>query len=169
MTQPDHVPMQASDRVRPSALLPPPKQWYLDRPGEQLDLRPPTGRRFGSTGPDLGYGLKLARRFHGKLELAEGEHEEDAVAGAFASGCRRAASFGRAPVIYDMEWAFALWGFLGGAPAELVEWRRPMFRGAAEHYWDQREIVDAVKPEALKLTPAQARERLASWRDLLIV
>lgn len=169
MTQPDYVPMQATDRVRPSAVLPPPGHWYLDRPAEQLDLEPPTGPRFGSTGPDLGYGLKLARRFHDRLQLTEGEHAEDAIAGGFACGCRRASQFGRAPVIYDMEWAFGLWGFLGGAPDDLIAWRRPLFRGAAEHYWDQRQIVDAVKVDTLKLSPAQVREKLTNWKDLLIV
>ncbi|HET9075321.1 MAG TPA: hypothetical protein VFN68_00190 [Acidimicrobiales bacterium] len=169
MTQPDHVPMQASDRVRPSMLLPPPRHWYLDRPGDPVDLTPPSGPRFGSPGPDLGYGLKLARRLEHELQLTEGEHAEDAVAGGFACGARRAAFFGRAPVIHDMRWAFGLWGFLGGAPGGLVEWRKPLFRGAAEHYWDQREIVDAVKVDALKLTPDQVLERLDNWKDLLIV
>lgn len=169
MTQPDQVPTLATDRVRPSALLPPPGAWGMDRPAEQLDMEPPTGPRFGSTGPDAGYGLKLARRLEPKLVLEAGEHHEDVVAGGFACGSRRAASFGRAPVIYDMEWAFGLWGFLGEAPADLVQWRQPLFRGAAEHYWDQRVIVDAVKPEALRLTPAQAREDLSNWKDYLIV
>ncbi len=67
-----------------------------------------------------------------------------------------------------MEWAYGLWGYLGGGPDDLIAWRKPMFRGAAEHYWDQRQIVDAVTTEALKLSPAQVRERLGSWRDLLI-
>ena len=169
MTQPDQVPMQATDRVRPSALLPPPGGWVMSRPGEQYDLEPPSGPRFGSTGPDLGYGLKVARRLAPKLELAPGEHLEDVVAGGFACGSRRAAHFGRAPVIYDMEWAFGLWGYMGGAPDDLVQWRQPLFRGAAEHYWDQREIVDAVKVEALRLTPAEARENVGSWRESLIV
>lgn len=161
--------MQATDRVRPSSLLPAPDSWYLDRPAEQLDLEPPTGPRFGSTGPDLGYGLGLARRFTDRLQLGAGETEKDAVAGGFACGSKRAAVFGRAPVIYDMEWAYALWGFLGEAPPDLVTWRRSLFRGAADHYWDQREIVDAVKVETFKLTPAQVRERLGNWKDLLIV
>lgn len=169
MTQPEHVPMQAPDRVRPSALLPPPRQWYLDRPGDQKDPRPPSGPRFGAAGPDLGYGLKLARRFEDRIELTAGEHAEDVIAGGFACGCRRASSMGRAPVIHDMDWAFTLWGYLGDAPDDLVAWRKPLFRGAAEHYWDQREIVDAVKSEALRLTPAQVRERLGSWKELLIV
>lgn len=171
MTQPDHVPLQASDRVRPSALLPAPKGWFLERPAEQSTLGPPAGPRFGATGPDLGYGLKLARRFESRLELAAGEHLEDAVAGCFGCGSRRAASFGRAPVIYDMEWAYTLWGYLGPAAPDLVAFRIPMFRGAAEDYWDQREIADAVRPDTLRLTPVQVREKVSSgaWQELLIV
>lgn len=169
MTQPDHVPLQATDRVRPSALLPPPPSWYLDRPAEQVRLEPPTGPRVGAAGPDLGYGLKLARRLENRVVRSPGEDLEDVVAGCFACGSRRASHFGRAPVIYDMEWAYGLWGYLGGAPDALVGWRKPMFRGAAEHYWDQREIVDAVRPETLELTPAQVRERLNSWKEMLIV
>lgn len=169
MTQPDHVPMQATDRVRPAALLPPPRRWYLERPGDPKELEQPSGPRFGSAGPDLGYGLKLARLMAPKLQLAEGDHLHDVIAGGFACGARRAASFGRAPVIYDMEWAYTLWGFLAAAPEALVEWRKPLFRGAGEAYWQQRKIVDAVKVDALKLTPAQVRDKLANWKDLLIV
>jgi hypothetical protein len=134
-----------------------------------VDLQPPTGPRFGSAGPDLGYGLKLARRIEPRLILAPGEHKDAVVAGGFACGARRASFFGRAPVIYDMEWAFGLWGYLGGAPDDLVEWRQKLFRGAAEHYWDQREIVDAVKVETLRLSPAEVKARLNEWRELLIV
>ncbi len=169
MTQPPHVPLQDTDRVRPSSLLPAPRAWYQGRPGEQDGLGPPVGPRFGSTGPDLGYGLKLAHRLAGRLEVPAGEHREDAVAGCFACGTRRSAYFGRAPVIHDMEWAYTLWGYLGGAPDDLVAWRAGLFRGAAEHYWDQRQIVDAVRPETLPLTPAQVRDRLPAWKELLIV
>ena len=168
MSQPDHVPVQASDRVRPSALLPPPTAWYQDRPAEQTELAQLRGPRLGATGPDLGYGLKLARRLEHQLQLGEGESAEDAVAGCFACGTRRASHFGRAPVIYDMDWAYTLWGFMGGAPDDLVAWRKKMFRGVATHYWDQREIVDAVRLETLPMTPAQVRERLGSWKELLI-
>ena len=169
MSTPAHVPVQASDRVRPSALLPAPETWFLGRPGEELSLEQPKGPRFGSPGPDLGYGLKLARRLQPKLVLAAGERDEDVIAGGFACGARRAAHFGRAPVIYDMEWAYTIWGYLGGAPEDLTLWRTPMFRGAAAHYWDQREIVDTVRTETLALTPAAARDKLTAWRDLFIV
>jgi hypothetical protein len=67
-----------------------------------------------------------------------------------------------------MVWAYTLWGYLGEAPHDLVAWRVPMFRGAAENYWAQRRIVDAVRPDTLKMTPVQVRERLTSWKDLLI-
>jgi hypothetical protein len=161
--------MQDTDRVRPSSRLPAPRAWYQQRPAELADLRPPSGPRFGVTGPDLGYGLKLARRLEGRLDVPAGEHRQDAVAGCFACGARRSGHFGRAPIIHDMEWAYTLWGFLGGAPDDLVAWRAGLFRGAAEHYWEQRKIVDAVRPESLPLTPAQIRDRLSAWKELLIV
>jgi hypothetical protein len=131
------------------------------------EVKPPSGPRFGSAGPDLGYGLKLARMVEHRLEVPP-EEREDAVLGSFACGARRAASFGRAPVIYDMEWAYILWGFLGDAPEDLVTWRSELFRGAGEDYWLQRRIVDAVRPETLRLTPSDVRERLTSWKELLI-
>jgi hypothetical protein len=127
------------------------------------------GAKFGSTGPDLGYGLKLARMLQPRLKLGEGEHAVDAVAGCFAVGAKRAASFGRAPVIFDMELAYALWGFLDGAPADLVAFRAPLFMGAAHEYWEQRSIVDRVKPSTLRMTPAQVKAKLSDWKSLIDV
>lgn len=123
----------------------------------------------GATGPDTGYGLKLARRFVDRLQLTEGIAAEDAVAGCFPVGTKRATLFGRAPVIYDFELAFTLWGFLGGAPSDLIEARRPLFHACSHHYWDQRDLADAVPETTLRLTPAQVRERLLSWRSLLVL
>jgi hypothetical protein len=169
VTQPPHVPLQDTDRVRPSLLLPTPAAWYSQRPADLGDLRAPSGPRFGSSGPDLGYGLKLARRLEGRLEVSPGEDREDALIGCFACGSRRAAWYGRAPVIHDIEWAGTLWGYLGAGPENLVTWRCELFRGAAEDYWVQRRIVDAVRQETLRLSPADVRSRLASWKELLIV
>ncbi|MGH9058002.1 MAG: hypothetical protein ACRDZY_00575 [Acidimicrobiales bacterium] len=169
MTAPDYVPLQGSDRMRPSDRLSLPRAWRQDRPAELVDLAPPTGERFGSTGPDLGYGLKLAKRFEARLVLSAGETRDDAVAGCFACGAKRSGVFDRAPVIYDMEWAYTLWGYLGGAPDGLVHRRVERFRGASHHYWDQRGIVDSVAAEAFRLTPVQVRERLGSgWETLFI-
>jgi hypothetical protein len=117
-------------------------------------------------GPDQGFALKLAHRFTERLELQPGEHAEDAVAGCTPVAMKRAALFGRAPMIYDLELAFTLWGFLGGAPDELLALRVPAFQGAAHDYWLQRAIADQVPDETLALTPATVRERLNVWRSL---
>ena len=165
MTQPDYVPLAGGDRVRPVDRLPAPGAWSTTRPAE-LDEELPVGRHFGATGPDLGYGLKLAKRFAQRLELPAAE-ADDAIAGCFACGAKRASSFGRAPVIYDMEWAYVLWGFASGAPEALVAFRAPLFKGAAHHYWDQRQIVERVKPATFALAPSSVREQLGLWQNLL--
>jgi hypothetical protein len=167
VTQPDQIPVAVSERVRPDEPTPVPDAWRADRPADLRGLSP-RGTRLGSAGPDLGYGLKLARRLAGRTRLAPDEHDEDAVAGCFAVGTARASLFGRAPVIYDMELAYRLWGFLDGAPADLVAFRVPLFRGAAHHYWDQRAIVDRVPESTLRLTPAEVAARLGDWRSLVV-
>jgi hypothetical protein len=170
VAQPDYVPLAPADKVRTPERLPAPKEWHATRPGELKGLRPPEGDMFGTPGPDQGYGLTLAKRFADKLKLTEGEHAADAISGCLVIGLKRAALFGRAPVIYDMELAFTLWGFLGDAPRELVELRKTYFSEASHGYWDQREIADCVPESTLRLTPAQVRERLSSdWRELLVL
>ncbi|MGH9072761.1 MAG: hypothetical protein ACRDZQ_01375, partial [Acidimicrobiales bacterium] len=63
--------------------------------------------------------------------------------------------------------AFTLWGFLGGAPEDLVAFRRPLFQSAGHHYLAQLEISSRVPEATLRLTPALVRERLAEWRSLI--
>jgi hypothetical protein len=137
-----------------------------NRPGD-LKGGHPHGPHLGSPGPDQGYALTLVRHFEDRLELAEGEHREDAVAGCVGVALKRASIFGRAPVIYDLEHAFTLWGFLGGAPEELIRFRKPLFEGARHHYWEQRQIVDLVPEETLRMTPEQIRRSLPAWRELI--
>lgn len=169
MTQPSFVPIGEADQVRPAYQLRVPSIWTQSRPSELRAAVRPTGPRLGSPGPDQGFALKLAHRFVDRLTFAEGESAEDVVAGCTAVGMRRCAHFGRAPAIYDLAFAFTLWGFLGGAPDDLIEWRAPLFRSAAHHYLAQRTIADCVADETLRLTPEEVAERLDSWRQLLIV
>jgi hypothetical protein len=168
MAQPDFVPMTLGDRVRTADTLPIPDRWEATRPGELEGLRPPEGRSFGHAGPDQGFGLKLAKRFVPRLELQADEHVEDAVAGCLGVALRRAAKFGRAPVVYDLELAFTLFGYLGGAPADLLEFRRSYFDAASHDYWDQRDIADLVAEETLAMAPADVRSRLGEWQSLLV-
>lgn len=170
MTQPEYVPLRVADRVRATERLPVPDSWVPDRPAELLgpSADQARGANFGSVGPDTGYGLRLAERFRDRLELQAGESADDAVAGCFAVGSKRAALFGRAPTIYDYELAYTLWGFLGGAPPELLAIRASLFPGCAHHYWDQRDIVDRVQEDALRKTPAEVKTMLPVWRSLVV-
>lgn len=168
MAHPEYVPLDVASRVRPAERLPVPDSWRPDRPAEIPPSGNPAGRRFGSPGPDQGYGLTLAQGFADRLQLLPGEHVEDAVAGCLGVGLKRASIFGRAPVVYDLELAYTLWGFLGDAPADLVQFRLPLFQGAAHDYWNQRAIVDRVAESTLRSTPAQVRALLPDWRGLLV-
>jgi hypothetical protein len=167
MAQPEYVPLVSTDRVRPSSRLSTPRRWSQDRPAEIASLRQPVGARLGSTGSDMGFGLKLAKRVADRAVLSEGEDIADAIAGCFACGARRSSTFHRGPVIYDMEWAFTLWGFMPGAPADLVAHRRPLFAGVHHDYSRQRAVADAVSEGALNLTPAEVQAGLTNWRKLL--
>ena len=168
MAQPEYVPLQAGDRVRPAERLPAHPGWRQDRPAELKGPELPKGHRFGSPGPDQGYGLSLAERFHGRLELAPGEEEHDVVQGCLGVGLRRASMFGRAPVIFDMELAYTLYGYLGGAPADLVAFRVPVLKGAGHDYWIQRDVVDRVAESTLRATPEKVRASLDDWRRLFV-
>jgi len=168
VAQPEFVPLHAGDRVRPAERLPAHGGWRQDRAAELVSPGVPTGARFGTPGPDQGYGLTLAQRFADRLELAEGEHGEDIVAGCLGVGLRRASLFGRAPVIHDLDLAFTVLGYLGGAPGDLVAFRAPLLRGAAHDYWVQRDVADKVAEATLRLTPAQARAKLAEWRSFFV-
>jgi hypothetical protein len=168
MTQPDYVPIRAGDRVRPAERLPPARPWRADRPGDLQSPDLPQGRRLGHQGSDLGYGIKLARRFIDKLHLAEGESVDDAVAGCFAVGTKRSSMLGRAPVIYDFELAYRLWGFLNRAPADLVEFRKPLFQECSHDYDRQRDIADRVPDSTLQMSPADVAAQLSDWRRLIV-
>ena len=168
MAQPEYVPLSSADRVRPAERLPPHGGWRQTRPAELISPTRPSGRYMGAPGPDQGYGLTLAKRFEDRLELTPADHAADAIVGCAAVGMRRAALFGRAPVIYDMELAYTVWGFLGGAPPDLVEFRVPLFQGASHDYFDQRVIVDRVAESTLRSTPEQVRQLLSDWRSLFV-
>ena len=172
MAAPEYVPQPAIKHVR-SYESPPrrPESWRPDRPGDSatgFDL----GDRFGAPGPDQGYVYVLARRFHGQLQLAADENEEDAIAGAVAVALKRASLLGRAPVVHDLRVALTLWGFLGDAPPDLIAYRQPLFAEVANphHYPEQRRVVDLVPDEVLRMTPEQVADaHRKDWRSVLAV
>lgn len=171
MAAPEHVPVDITQTVR--AYESPPRRpdpWLARRPGEVVEEGQPRGERLGNQGPDQGYVLKLARRFEGRLTLTDGEHERDALAGAVGVALKRASLFGRAPVVHDLTVALTVWGFLGDAPKDLVELRKPLFDEVAHphHYAEQRHIADLVPEAVLRQTPQQVADaHRADWRRLL--
>ncbi|HMK63452.1 MAG TPA: hypothetical protein VK386_07520 [Acidimicrobiales bacterium] len=168
MTQPSYVPIVDVDQVRPAYRLRTPTDWRTARVAEIALPGHPKGRELGVPGPDQGYVLLLGQRlFESRLVLAPGIGAEDALVGCAQVASARAALFGRAPVAKDLELALELFGFLGEAPADLVEWRRGLFVAAAHHYGQQRRIADAVPEDTLRLTPAQVRAQRSAWRTLV--
>jgi len=173
MTQPKFAPILEQHEVREVQRLGPAAPWSPHRAGEHRP-GPATGPTrpgaYGIPGPDQGYALLLAERFADRLELDPGEHGDDVLAGAVAIGLRRAALFGRAPVVTDIELALDLFGYLateGGpsAPRDLVDFRRARFAGAAHDYWRVRALADDVPEAALRVRPAEVVERRDQHRD----
>lgn len=168
MTQPSFVPISEADQVRPSLRLEDPRPWTQDRPAELRFPVRPGGRGRGAPGPDQGYALRLARRVAERLRLQAGETEEDVVVGTALLASRRAAIFGRAPTVHDIDLAVALWGFLEDDPSQrLVETRRLAFSSASRDYAVQRALVDRVPETVLRLTASDVTARQDEWAELV--
>jgi hypothetical protein len=172
MAAPQFVPVDPI--VRPRAYESPdhvPAPWSNARPAS-IDGRQPSGTRLGTPGPDQGYALLLAERVRPRVVVAAGESVDDALAGCLGVALRRAALFGRAPVIHDLTVALTVWGFLDpNAPADLVALRQHDFDGVrhlAHHYAEARAIADRVPEATLRMSPDQAtRAYQANWRTPL--
>lgn len=165
-----YVPTRSEDAPRESTRVPPAQAWRAVRPGDLPPGEGPvrSGSLFGSPGPDGGYALTLAARFHGRLEIVAPETEHDAMAVGAELAMRRAALFGRAPVMPDLELAFTLFGWLGAASPDLKDWRRLAVAGVDHDYPRRRRLVDAVPEATLRLKPGEdVRAALGNWRALL--
>ncbi len=156
MTQPTFVPISEADQVRPARHLHVPGSWTGTRPAELVGPTAARGRSVGTPGPDAGFALRLSRRFEPDLKLSQGENPDDVLLGCALVASRRAALFGRAPSIYDLQLALNLWSFLVDAPAELISARQAAFASVSHDYVAQRALVDAIPEETLRLTPADA-------------
>jgi hypothetical protein len=173
MAAPEYVPVKPMDDVR--TYESPPRRagsWLATRPGD-LRGENPRGERFGHPGPDQGFALLLAKRLCDRLQLEPGEEVDDVIAGCVGVALKRASLLGRAPVIYDLTAAYAVWGYLDDKPpAELVALRKDAFEEVALplHYTERQRIVAAVRDDSLrKLHTAIAAEHEADWRALLDV
>lgn len=170
MAAPDFVPTDPTQRVRTYSSPPRRKDpWIADRPGD-LDGGQPHGARLGSIGPDQGYAFRLVRHLEDRLHLGD-VSRDDAIAGCVSVAMKRAALFGRAPVVHDLTAAFTLFGFLDdNPPADLVELRESLFAEihSSHHYAERRDLVDLVPDSVLRQSHgAIAATYAANWRSNL--
>ena len=166
------VPSELADRPRqqqnlPPGLSPPPaRDWRADRPGDQGGA-PVEGSLLGSPGPNVGYAYTLAARVRDRLRFSPIEHADDAIAVIAEIAGKRAAHFGRAPVMADIDIAIALLGYDGLADDQFVALRARLTHDAAHDYIRRREFVDAVPESFLPLRMAEVAERVEEWRAQL--
>ena len=151
--------------LAPGVRIPPAQSWHADRPGD-LEAGQPVGGMLGRPGPNVGYALTLANRGRDKLVVAPHESVDDAIAVVSELAMRRAASFGRGPVMADIDAASRLLGYTGDASPEFVAWRAESLHGADHEWAVRRQVVDAV-PDAVLRMPPQVPALLDEARDEL--
>ena len=150
----DDAPRQLPN-LAPGVRYPPAKGWYADRPGD-LEAGQPTGELLGRPGPNIGYALTLAERTRDKLAIGQHESIDDSLAVIAELAMKRAGSFGRAPVMPDVDIASTLLGYKGEVDPAFVEWRSHALHGAYHEYDRRRTIVDAVHDAVLRIPPQVA-------------
>ena len=144
--------------------------WRADRPGDLVDGVQPAGTLLGSPGPNVGYAL-LARASGRETvrPLAPHEHGDDVDAVVAELAMKRAASFGRAPVIADVECADGCSATTARRSSAFVECapRRSTTRTTTTSA--VRTICDAVPLEVLRLAPGALHvDRVADVQAALL-
>jgi len=141
--------------LAPGVRLPAARAWVADRPGD-LSGPQPTGRLLGRPGPNVGYAVVLAHRVRDRLALGAHESVDDVLAVVAELAMKRAASFGRAPVIADVDIAATLLGYVGEVDPAFGAWRVGAVHGACHEYGTRRAVVDAVPDAVLRMPPKTA-------------
>jgi hypothetical protein len=166
------VPSELADRPRqqqnlPPGLAPPPAHdWRADRPGDLTGMNA-EGSLLGRPGPNVGYAYTLAARAVGALRMSPLEHDADVVAVIAEIAGKRAAHFGRAPVMADIDVAIALLGYDGLVDEDFVALRARLVHDAAHDYIRRRELVDAVPEALLPMRMAELIGAVEDWRSQL--
>ena len=161
----DEEPRQEPN-LPPGVKMPAARQWLADRPGD-LPAGQPTGKLLGTPGPNVGYALTLANRVRDQFAIAPHEHLDDAVAVVAELAMRRAALFGRAPVMRDIEFGAYIMVYTGDDAPDFTDWRVRTVQGASHNYYERRALVDAIPEDVLRLVPTALPDHLAEARDAL--
>jgi hypothetical protein len=161
----DEEPRQEPN-LAPGSHMPPSGSWRADRPGD-LGALQPKGALLGSPGPNVGYALTLANRARDRIRLEAHESIDDAVEVIAAVAMKRAATFGRAPTINDVDFAMELLGYLGETPDDVKAWRPDVVREAAHDYVVRRAVVDTISSGLLRLPISDLPQHLAIVREAM--
>jgi len=138
--------------LAPGVRLPAAHSWVADRAGDLVGGQP-KGDLLGRPGPNVGYAVLLANRLKDRLALGAHEPAVDALAVVSELAMKRAASYGRAPVMPDLEIAATLLGYLGEVDPAFVVWRTHAVHGASHEYSARRALVDSVSDASLRVPP----------------
>ncbi len=157
---PDDKPRQQQN-LPPGVAYPPARGWRPTRPGD-IPLGEGDGRLRGAPGPNIGYAYTLANRIKDRLKLAPHEYLGDALAVIAEIAARRAASFGRAPVIRDVEFAASLLGY--DTNDDFAATRVRLVHEASHSYYRRRAVVDSVPDDVLRAAPSEVRTVAQQWR-----
>ena len=152
--------------LAPGVHMPPAGSWRADRPGD-LVAGQPHGDMLGSPGPDVGYARLLVERRRVRFVISPLEPRDDVEAVVAELAMKRAASFGRAPVLADIDVAMELLGYAGDVPLETPVWRLHLVHEAAHEYAKRRRIIDSVPLEVLQLPLERVAESMAGVRAAL--
>ena len=165
------VPSELGDRPRqqqnlpPGLALPPARDWRADRPGDLGRARPPERRAARPARVRTSATRTRSRRGRRTGSASSPhEHADDVDRGVAEIAGKRAAPFGRAPVIGDIDVAIALLGYDGTADDAFVELRARLVHDAAHDYT----APARARRRGPRGAPAPARpalaERVAAWR-----
>ncbi len=162
---PDARPRQQQN-LPPGIGLPAPRRWQPNRPGD-LRAAQPTGPMLGNPGPNVGYAYTLAERLRERFVLDGHEHLDDVIAVVAEIAGKRAATFGRAPIAHDIDFAAALLGYDGSGDPRFVDARVRLVHEAGHDYSRRRALVDAVSDALLRASTDEAKRRAPDWRAQL--
>ncbi|MFA5566254.1 MAG: hypothetical protein WC184_10020 [Acidimicrobiia bacterium] len=172
MAIPSYVPV---DKNVPNRKYVAPKRlgevWEPDRAGELIQRGQPFGPRLGVQGPDIGYALKLAELARDTWVLEDHEKGDDARTGIAAVAMKRAALFGRAPIMHDVTFAAKVWGFTSAAPVDLIQLRSALFAQiSSPHHYHERRVVADLIPQELLAKPLGELDALLpkTWEQLVV-
>jgi hypothetical protein len=162
----DDTPRQLPN-LAPGVRIPPAHAWVPDRPGDDVAYGQPHGRLLGTPGPNIGFALLLAHHLQDRLTLTPSEHLGDVVAVISEVAMKRASSYGRAPVLADLEAAATILGYLGGCDPDDALWRERAIADAEHDYPTRRAICDAVAVADLRYPLETIRARALEVRRQL--